>query len=463
MTLERVLSFKASKPRQIVAVLSLLALGWGLEYAWRLIATGVSFKAKVLCSGVFVSHRLPEAVLREDLEVEDLAPLRLIDTRVDWQTRQTEAHFLGMIRQKAAYRPGYGCSLVFNDRQRLTAHQASDPAPVYPPPVADIGDNPEPDSKLQDALDWAFDEPDPAHLRRTRAVVILHRGKLAAERYTADMGPETALAGWSLAKSVTNALVGVAVEQGKLDIAAEAPVPEWRGVGDPRGKITLDQLLHMESGLRFSENAGEALGDVTQMLLRAPNAAAYAAAQALASPPGSTWHYASGNTNLLSRILRDRLGEEAYRNWPRQALFAPLGMNSAVLETDADGNFVGSSFMYATARDWAKLGQLYLQDGIWGKHRLLPAGWVRYSTTPSPKTPDRQYGAHFWLNIQAEYGPDDPEPRLPQDAFHAVGHEGQCVSIIPSKQLVVVRLGLTRTASSWRQDRFLNQILRAIP
>jgi len=436
----------------------LTGLGLGLVPASKLIATGVAYKAKVLCSGVFVSQRNPQAVLSEDLEVEDLAPLRFIDTTVDRAGQQVSASFLGVIRQKAVYRAESGCRLSFADpvmpapSMALAAH----------PPLAESADiQIMPDTRLAAALDWAFAEPDPSHLRRTRAVVIVKDGQIVAERYAPGFSAATALPGWSMAKTVMNALVGVLVGQGRLDLAAPAPVPEWQATGDPRRDIRLDQLMRMTSGLEFSETPGQPLSDVTRMLMREPDAAAYAAGKPLQAEPGTRWAYASGTTNIISRIIRDRLGEAEYREFPKRALFEPLGMDSARLETDAAGHFVGSSFLYATARDWAKFGQLYLQDGVWQGKRILPAGWVGYSATPTPQA-GGQYGAHVWLDTAWEYRQTDPAPPLPPGAFHAIGYEGQCVSIIPSHGLVVVRLGLTRTASAWRQDRFVHRVINAL-
>jgi len=443
----------------------LLSLAAGLVYLWRLTEIGLAYKAKVLCSGVFVSGRAAQAVLDEDLASEDLAPLQAFDTRVDLDGKRVEAAFLGL-KRRAVYRPETGCSLDAPSDDGAFgpafAHTGQSPASASRP-LPNVPDTPgfplHLQSRFDPALDWAFAEPDPQHLRRTRAVVVLHRGQIVAERYAPGFGPDMPLAGWSLAKSVMNALVGILVGQGRLDLAAPAAVPEWQAADDPRRQITLDQLMRMVSGLRFTEEAGQPLGDVTQMLMRSPDAAAYAAGRPLQHPPGSLWHYASGTSNLISRIIRDRLGEAEYRAFPRLALFGPLGMGSAVLETDPSGTFVGSSFLYATGRDWAKLGQLYLQDGVFEGRRILPVGWVAYSRRPGP---DQRYGAHFWLDIQQEYAASDPEPPLPEDAFHAMGYEGQCVSIIPSKSLVVVRLGLTRQPSAWRQDRFVNKLIAAL-
>ena len=315
-------------------------------------------------------------------------------------------------------------------------------------------------TRLASVLDWAFAEPEPKHLRRTRAVVVMHQGKIVAERYAPGFDQDMPLPGWSMAKGVVNALVGILVGQGKLDLDAPVPVPEWQMNGDPRREITLDQLMRMKSGLEFSEKASNPFSDVTRMLFTTPDAAAYAANKPLVAKPGTRWNYASGTTNLVSRIIRHTLGEDDYRQFPYRALFGPLGMRSTQFESDASGTFVGSSFLYAKARDWAKFGLLYCQDGVWLGERILPEGWVYYSTTPVAT--DRQYGAHFWLNIQQKNSTMDLDRPLPADAFHAMGYEGQCVSIVPSQQLVVVRLGLTRKSSAWRQDRFLNLIIDAL-
>ncbi|NJD05051.1 MAG: serine hydrolase, partial [Methylococcaceae bacterium] len=179
-------------------------------------------------------------------------------------------------------------------------------------------------------------------------------------------------------------------------------------------------------------------------------------------PPGSHWYYASGTSNILSRLIRSTVGDDRYRDLPRTALFAPLGMGGAVMERDGSGDYVASSFMYATARDWGKLGQLYLQDGIWQGKRILPEGWVRYSTTPAPADPARQYGAHLWLQVPDSMIGADRVP-LPADSFHAIGFESQFVTVVPSRRVVLVRLGLTRHPGSWRQDRWVAQVLAALP
>jgi hypothetical protein len=317
-------------------------------------------------------------------------------------------------------------------------------------------------SRLEAALEWAFLEPDPALPRRTRAVVVVYRGRLIAERYADPFTKDTPLNGWSMTKSVVNALVGVLVKEKKVSLSDSVAIPEWRGSSDPRRKITLEQLLRMSSGLQFHEDFSNLFADMTYMLLGVPDAAAYAAAKPLEAEPGTRWSYSSGTTNIIAYAMRQIVGDSDYLEFPRRTLFDRLGMTSAVLETDAAGTFVGSSFMYATARDWARFGLLYLRDGVWSGQRILPEGWVAYTRTPAPNAPDQQYGAHFWLRIPKGLRCGNESRPLPADAFHAIGHEGQFITIIPSRELVLVRLGLTRYRCAWDQQRFVRLLLAAI-
>jgi CubicO group peptidase (beta-lactamase class C family) len=200
------------------------------------------------------------------------------------------------------------------------------------------------------------------------------------------------------------------------------------------------------------------------MLFLEGDFAGYTAKQPLAAEPGTVWSYASGTTNLLCRIMRQRVGgsDSDYFNFPRTALFGKLGMTSAILEPDASGTFAGSSFAYATARDWARFGQFYLQDGVWNGERLLPEGWVAYSTTPAPGAPQGRYGAHWWLNAGIPGNPESrPYPSLPPDLYYASGHEGQFLVVVPSRQAVIVRLGVTR-GRDFDLETFIRQILDAL-
>jgi CubicO group peptidase (beta-lactamase class C family) len=272
----------------------------------------------------------------------------------------------------------------------------------------------------------------------TLAEVVVHRGRIVHETYGPGTGPDTTLISWSTAKSVTHALVGIAVRKGLLDIDAPAPVPEW--AGDERGAITLRQLLHMSSGLRFVEDyVDDAISHCLDMLFGSGQAdvAAYAAALPLDHPPGSVFNYSSGTTNIISRALGQAVGagEAGMRAFMETELFGPLGMTSADPRFDAAGTFIGSSFLYCTARDFARFGELYLADGVWEGTRILPEGWVDFARTaaPVPVAEEFGYGAHWWLWDGHGF----------PGTFAAHGYEGQYVIVRPRRDLVVARLGKT--------------------
>jgi CubicO group peptidase (beta-lactamase class C family) len=313
---------------------------------------------------------------------------------------------------------------------------------------------------LRSAINDVFIERDTAHLIRTRAVVVVYKGQLAGERYAPGFGRDTRLLGWSMAKSITGALTGILVGDGKLRVEAPAPVPEWNDPNDPRHAITLADLLQQCSGLKFEENYTKS-SDATKMLFERADMGGYTASHPLKDTPGRVWYYSSGNSNILSRIIRQTVGEESYHAFPYERLFYKVGMYHAVLEPDASGTFVGSSYMYATARDWARFGLLYLGDGVYNGERLLPEGWVKSTTTPAPAARRGQYGYQFWLNAGAKGNAEDRlYPHAPVDLFCADGFEGQNVFIIPSRQLVVVRLGLTK--GKFDADKFLEDVLLCI-
>jgi CubicO group peptidase (beta-lactamase class C family) len=315
---------------------------------------------------------------------------------------------------------------------------------------------------VQAVVDRAFQEPNPSRLRRTHAVVVVHDGDIVAERYARGVGPDTPLPGWSMAKSVLNALVGILIDEGRLSIESKELLPVWRSP-DARAVISLEDLLRMRSGLRFSEMYSNPWSDVLWMLFNAPDAAGYAASRPLRAPPGSVWSYTSGTTNILSSIVRRTVGESAYPSWPRRALFDRIGMTSAVVERDASGTFIFSSFMLATARDWARYGQLWADGGQCGDRAILSRDWTRFSTTPTVQSADGRFGAHWWLKLNPEIGGDDPvAASIASDAFFAIGHEGQTLTVIPSRRLVIVRLGAAIYIDAWNQAEFVAAIQDAV-
>ena len=313
---------------------------------------------------------------------------------------------------------------------------------------------------LDAALAAAFAEPDPAHPRNTRALVVVHRGRIVAERYAPGFDHSTPLNGWSMTKGAINALIGLRVKDGKLAITDRALLPEWRNADDLRRHISLDDLLRMSSGLAFDESYDDPLADVVEMLFVKDDMAGFAAAKKLLHPPGSYWDYSSGTSMIVSRILRDSFAtEDDYLRYPSERLFGPLGMRSAAIGTDAAGTLVGASLLYASARDFARLGLLFLHDGVWNGQHILPPDWVVYSRGPSRALQDGSYGAHLWLRLPewANLG----VPPMPEDAYYFLGYQEQIVAIVPSRDLVVVRLGLTHEGGDWDHARDLAPIVQA--
>jgi len=441
---------------------------------FQLAPIGIGYKAKILCSGIFVSHREPQSLLSEDLSYPP--ELGITNAKINYEDQSVTASVYGLMKRQAVYREGLGCTLLSGlTKDEVLSQPSAVPLLLSENPESvpwPTGDKiipseipPNVDRQLiRQALDRAFSEPDPQRLRRTRAVVIVYDGYLVAERYSPGISKDTPLIGWSMTKSVTSALVGILVGQGKLSIEEPAPVPEWKEPDDPRRAITLDHLLRMSSGLKFVEEYEDnPASDVNIMLFLRPDAAAYAASMPVEVSPDEKWSYSSGTTNIISRIIRHTVGNQTdYVAFPRKALFNRIGMRSAIMEMDASGTYVGSSFMYATARDWARFGLLYLQDGIWQGERILPEGWVKYSTTPTPRAPKGRYGAHFWLNRGDSENPEDrPFPQLPTDLFLAWGFQEQQTVILPSHKLVVVRLGMTHQGL-WGLESFVTDVLKAI-
>lgn len=448
----------------VVLTLALIApVAW---YAHGIMRLAVAYKAKILSSGIFVAGRTAADVLATDLSLDNHTLLRHIPVAIDAEALTVFAGWRRYVSGLAVHRPGLGCTLVepaLPGGERLAypsgiSVEATDAGPSDHWPVAcgPLG------RRLQPIVERAFFELPGMPAQRTRAIVIVHRGCLVAERYAPGFGPDTPIAGWSLAKCVVNALAGILIREGRLALSDPAPVAAWSRLGDPRRAITVEHLLRMTTGLRFSETYRDPHEDVLQMLLAAPDSAAYAAAKPLDHPPGSHWQYSGGTTNILSSAFRAVVGEDAYPTFPHRELFGPLGMKTAVLEMDAAGNFVGSSFMYASARDWARLGLLYLRDGVWQGQRILPEAWVDFSRRPTPQSPNGEFAAHVWRRISPYYRDPRNPVDLPADAFHAVGYEGQFISIIPSADLVVARLGLTRRPHAWIHDRFLGEVISAV-
>jgi CubicO group peptidase (beta-lactamase class C family) len=442
----------------LAAVVAVLLLMLGVVVYFRPIApVATGYAAKIVCSAVFVSERhLDDAA--DDLPANPLVPfLRISDDAADGTVRAT---LLGLAPSTAFHTPGLGCTLA-DERPAFDA-----PQPL-PPPDPGV---PWPDGEgpaelptdvdgptLEAAIDVAFVEDDPDGRRRnTRAVVVVKGGELVAERYGDGFDAQTPLLGWSMGKSIANAIVGRLVADGRLALDDADLRADW--TGDQRATITLQHLLTMTDGLDFDE-VYEPGTDATQMLFTAGSTADFAAAKELAADPGTRWNYSSGTTNILCDVAQRAAG--AGPELARDLVFEPLGMTSGRLEPDETGGLVCSSFPYATARDYARFGQWFLQDGEWDGEQLLPDGWVKASTTPVDVPSEAPYGAQWWLN----QGPDGQlrMPSVPADAFWASGTEGQQIVVVPSEDLVVVRLGFSGEFSgiAWGLEPMLAGIVEA--
>lgn len=438
----------ALRSRQLIVLLAvgaLLGLGaWFFSRQARGIRVGTAVVSKTLCSGVFVSGLDPDQLYAE--AVKPIPGQQLLAKRlryhVDRDAHQVTTTWAGAFQSRAVFRDGFGCLLVHDnypngpiaDNSVVHAGSAN-----LAPPLDVLPTSPQ----LEAVLDRAFAEPAQPPYKRVKAIVILHHGKVVAERYAAGYSANTPILGYSLAKSATNALLGILVRQKKLSVEQRAPVAEWADPSDPRHAITVDELLRMTSGLALEES-DSGFDPVSRMLFLEPDMAGYAERAHLKAASGSTWEYTSGNTLILSRIVRDVVGGRAEDvvEFARRELFEPLGITTATIELDATGTPVGSIYVLASARDWARFGLLYLNDGEVAGQRILPEGWVKYSAAP---TLDTDYGAGFWTNRGAhgENAQARIKASMPEDAFYGSGNLGQRVVIIPSEDLVVVRLGLT--------------------
>jgi CubicO group peptidase (beta-lactamase class C family) len=484
--------------RRIGIALVLLVLG--LVFAlWmkppELLRVGANYSAKIVCSNVFLAQRDPEEVLRTDVQAPGVALLRLMRVSVDRERHVVRAGLLGFIGDGLAVaRPGNGCTVVPDGNIDFATHIGTVPAQpvtssagsaVAAPRVssagpgsgsmsADAGAGTEVSARTGTAAgaDW----PDGSTVATTaaldrlladdalagpgmRAIVVVDHGRIVAERYAAGFSATTPLLGWSMTKSVVAGLVGILVKEGRLTLDRPAG---WPTADGGRERIRIADLLAMSSGLRFNEAYG-AVSDVTRMLYLQPDMAGFARAQPLEHPAGEFWSYSSGTANILSRLMQDAAGRLGAA-YPTEKLFKPLGMTSATMETDEDGTLVGSSYMYATARDWARYGLFLLQDGVWQGQELLPHGYVAMMASPVAAS-GGEYGhglVWLWGSDAATPGTNpDTAFGIPADTFWMEGHDGQSTAIIPSRQLVIVRLGLTPARDHYQPQPLVKAVLDA--
>ena len=441
----------------IFITLLFLLLGGLLFYLQDHLSLITGTAAKRMCSCVFVADRTAESVINQD---NNFSIVSYANASVDKAQKTASATVLGMAKQTAVYREGLGCALVSDGYAAGDLSATSVPALQASLSTAAASNWPMGDkvvdsllpafnpTKLTSALAYAFKDPS----LKTRAVVVLKDGQLIGEQYADGFDKDTPILGWSMTKSITSALVGILVKEGKISIDDPVDIPEWKE--DERSKITMNNLLQMSSGLKWEE-IYTTVSDVTRMLSLEGDMYQQAISVPVEVAPDTKFYYSSGTTNIVAGLLKKHFDRvEDYWTFPHTALLDKIGMHSAVIEPDASGTFVGSSYCFATPRDWAKFGQLYLNDGVWQGERILPEGWVDYTRTPANASA-KGYGAFFWLNADEELAD------VPKDMYACNGFQGQRVFILPSQNVVVVRMGLTEEGA-FDFNEFLKGILAAI-
>jgi CubicO group peptidase (beta-lactamase class C family) len=410
----------------------------------RAIRVATSTVADTVCAKTFVSGLDPKAVFAETMDRPGIRRFRaLMRYRLDRTARTVDASVMGLLASRAAFHEDQGCVLLHGSKEPylLKSDLEALKVPKNPPLLPEIA-GPDivepPGPALRAALDHAFEEPAEPPFRRTKAVVVVHEGRVIAERYADGVGFETQLLGFFMTKSVVNAMLGILTQQGRISPSLPAPIPEWHGPNDPRREIEVEHLMRMTAGLALNEtNTG--FDPSNQMYLH-DDMAGFAATARMIAPPGTRWHYSSATTQLLARIVRDAVGgPEQTLAFAWRELFNPLGMRNVTLEFDGAGTLQGATNMLASARDWARFGLLYLNDGVVGGKRILHEDWVDFSAAA---TLDTDYGAGFWTNrSEHEYARGRVRLGIPRDAFFASGNLGQRIVILPTQHLVVVRLG----------------------
>lgn len=454
--------------KRIILIIVVVVAGYGLQYAWQALPIISAFGAKDLCTCVFLNGRTADDVIKQELGA-GLQSLGSFDLNTKDST--VTGTVFGLAKRKAIYRKGLGCTLiseVSEEELRAQKFKFHTMAPVNQDsllwPMGNIIktaiDTGIYVSVLKEALDFAFTETDSARPVNTRAVVILYDGEIIAERYAPGYDVNSRHMGWSMTKSITNAITGILTKDGRMKVYDPAPIPQWQN--DDRKKITLHNLLQASSGLEWEE-VYTSPSLATKMIFNKKDMGLYAMESPLESEPNTVFEYSSGTTNIISRLIREAIGDDDYYKFYYRELFEKIGARSMLIEPDAGGTYVGSSFSWATARDWARFGLLYLNEGVFNGERILPQGWVAYSATAATAAKRGEYGAQWWTNAGSmDNQLNRTYPDVPADSFQAEGFEGQFVFVVPSKKLVVVRLGLSQT-NELDMNQFVSKVIQALP
>lgn len=448
--------------KRILWILLFAILIFAVWFVWPRLPIITAFAAKGMCSSVFLADKDPERVQAEDLS---FFPISMARCKINYEEKSVTSRVLGLAKRKAVFREGLGAVLVLEKpEEELRAESFNIPEPVYsqdtiPWPKGDIIPEIKPEGvnieRLNAILDEAIDVPGEEPLKKTLGVAVVYDNMLIGENYLDGYNPWTKFHGWSMTKSVTGAMAGKLVMEDRMNINAYTDIPEW--AGDDRKNITVDNILHMSSGLDWFENYFT-ISDATIMLMQSDDMFSSVISCDAAHEPGTYWNYSSGDANLLSGLIRKAIDEDdEYHGYVYSQLFHRIGMLNTVVETDASGLFVASSFSYGSVRDWARFGLLFLNNGIFEGDTVLTPEWVEYMKAAAPAS-DGNYTATFWLK---EPSPENALVDVPEDVFFADGFQGQRVYIIPSKKLVVVRMGYSM--SNFSLNDFLKDIITTLP
>jgi len=429
--------------------LPLIAVAIFFNYPKLNIISG--YASKNMASTVFIADRGAASVTEND---NNVPLIKLAD--VEMQGTEALASVFGLMERKTICRDGLGCVLVNDDYtgQNLLKPNRQVVQNNLPFPY---GNNGKKDTvfdnidyqRLKKAIDGAFFNPE---VQKTRTVLVAYKNQILTERYIDGFKPDTPILGWSMTKSVLATLYGILENQKKLSLD-QTPFHNG-GKTNSMGEISLNHLLRMQSGLEWEEDY-TSISDVTKMLFLEEDMTQVQADKEPIAPPTEVWNYSSGTSNLLSGLLREQFKtHQEYLDFPYTALIDKIGMHSMLIETDMAGNYVSSSYGWATTRDWAKFGLLHLNKGNWNGEQLFAPEWIDYITTLTEHS-EGTYGAHWWLNAEGKY------PGVPKDLYSANGYQGQYVFIIPSKDLVIVRTGLAEDPD-FEVAKFLREIVAAI-
>ena len=433
--------------RLLLLTVAIFLLALIINYPKLNILAGYS--AKNTASSVFLGERSLSFTNTTD---NNFSPVNLATNAIDKQKKTASSSVFGLLTRKSIIREGLGSLLTLDKKDEKSNYKTpkrrktvNDTIP-YP-----YGNGSHKDSvfesidykKLNETVNSIFG------VRKTRAVLVLYKDQIIAEKYSEGFTKDSRILGWSMTKSIMSTVFGILEHQQKINIQDKAPVESWQN--DARKEITIHNLLQMNSGLEWDENYDE-ISDATKMLFLERDMTKVQEEKPLIGKPNETWNYSSGTSNLLSGILRDQFkNHQSYLDFWYAYLIDKIGMNSMILESDLAGNYVASSYAWATTRDWGKFGLLYLHNGAWNGEELFTKEWVDYVTTPTP-TSNGSYGAQFWLNTEKQL------KDVSQKMYFADGYQGQRVYILPDEDLVIVRFGL-----SWfEENEFLKGIIQSI-